>query len=69
MDIETVRQMTDEELNSKLEELKSEQAEIRMQKVVAPPENPMRIKEIRKSIARIKTVQRERELEEAQEAS
>lgn len=69
MDIETIRQMTDEELNAKLDELKDEQAEIRMQKVVAPPENPMRIKEIRKSIARIKTVQRERELEEAEEAS
>lgn len=69
MDIETIRQMTDEELDSKLEDLKDEQAEIRMQKVVAPPENPMRIREIRKSIARIKTVKRERELEEAQEAS
>lgn len=69
MDIETIRQMTDEELDSKLEDLKNEQAEIRMQKVVAPPENPMRIREIRKSIARIKTVKRERELEEAQEAS
>lgn len=69
MDIETIRQMTDEELDSKLQDLKEEQAEIRMQKVVAPPENPMRIKEIRKSIARIKTVQRERELEEAEEAS
>ncbi|MFB6226829.1 MAG: 50S ribosomal protein L29 [bacterium] len=69
MDIETIRQMNDEELKAKLKELKDEQAELRMQKVVAPPENPMRIRHIRKSIARIKTVQRERELEEAQEAS
>lgn len=69
MDIEDVRNMTDEELTSKLNELKEEKAEIRMQKVIAPPENPMRIREIRRTVARIKTVLRERELEEAAEVS
>jgi large subunit ribosomal protein L29 len=69
MDIEEIRRMTDEELQSKLTELKEENSELRIQKVIAPPENPMRIRQIRRSIARIKTVLRERELEEAAEAS
>jgi large subunit ribosomal protein L29 len=69
MDIDEIRQMTDEELQSKLTELKEEKSEIRMQQVIAPPENPMRIRQIRRSIARIKTVLRERELQEASEAS
>lgn len=69
MDIEEIRGMTDEQLEAQLEELKEEKSEIRMQKVVAPPENPMRTREIRRTIARIKTVLRERELQEASEAS
>jgi large subunit ribosomal protein L29 len=69
MDIDEIRRMTDEELQSKLTELKDEKSELRIQKVIAPPENPMRIRQIRRSIARIKTVLRERELEEASEAS
>jgi large subunit ribosomal protein L29 len=69
MDIDEIRRMTDEELQSKLNELKDEKSELRIQKVIAPPENPMRIRQIRRSIARIKTVLRERELEEASEAS
>ncbi len=69
MDIEEIRQMTGEELEAKLTDLKQEKSEMRMQQVVAPPENPMRIRQIRRSIARIKTVLRERELQEASEAS
>lgn len=69
MDIDEIRGMTDEQLEAKLEELKEEKSEIRMQQVVAPPENPMRQREIRRTIARIKTVLRERELQEASEAS
>jgi large subunit ribosomal protein L29 len=69
MDIDEIRRMTEEELEAKLNELKDEKSEIRMQKVIAPPENPMRIREIRRTIARIKTVLRERELEEAAESS
>lgn len=69
MDIDEIRGMTDEQLEAKLVELKEEKSEFRMQQVVAPPENPMRAREIRKTIARIKTVLRERELQEASEAS
>ncbi len=63
MDIEEVRQLNDEELRAKLRELKEEQANLRVQLSLAPIDNPMRIKEIRKTIARIKTVQNQREAE------
>ncbi len=65
MDIDEVRNMNDEELRAKLEELRQEKANLRVQSALAPPENPMRIVEIRKTIARIKTVQNEREDERA----
>lgn len=64
MDIEKVRQMNNEELRAKLTELMEEQANLRMQKAVTTLEDPMRLKTIRRAIARIKTVFRERELEE-----
>jgi large subunit ribosomal protein L29 len=64
MDIDEVRKLNDEELTAKLDELKEEQANLRMQKAVTTLENPMRLKTIRRTIARIKTVLRERELEQ-----
>lgn len=64
MDIDEIRNMNDEKLNAKLDELQEEQAELRMQQAVAPLENPMRIKSVRRTIARLKTVRRERELRE-----
>lgn len=64
MEIEDVRNRNDEELRAKLNELKQEQANLRMQKAVTTLENPMRLKNIRRTIARIKTVFREREMEE-----
>jgi large subunit ribosomal protein L29 len=65
MDIERIRQMNDEELRAKKKELKEEIGNLRMQKSVAPLENPMRLPEIRKTIARINTVETERESQEA----
>jgi large subunit ribosomal protein L29 len=64
MEIDEVRKLNDEELTAKLDELKEEQANLRMQKAVTTLENPMRLKTIRRTIARIKTVLRERELEQ-----
>ncbi|MFP4686615.1 MAG: 50S ribosomal protein L29 [bacterium] len=65
MDIEQIRQMNDEELRAKKRELKEELGNLRMQKSVAPLENPMRSPEIRKTIARINTIENERESQEA----
>ncbi len=61
MDIEKIRRMNDEELSAKLEELYEEKANIRIQSALAPLENPMRIQHLRRTVAKIKTVQTERE--------
>lgn len=65
MDIEEIRKMNDEELTAKKRDLKEEQANLRMQQSVAPLEDPSRIRKIRRTIARINTVQNERNSEEA----
>ncbi len=60
-----LREKTQEELNTELNELKTELFKLIFQLKMNQLENPMRIREVKKSIARIKTVIRERELEGA----
>ena len=62
-----LREMSQDELNQNLADLKSELFNLRFQLATGQLENPMRIREVRKNIARVKTVLRERELR-AQEA-
>ena len=63
-----MREMTDEELQGELENLQSELLqETSIQAAGGAPDNPGRISEMKKTIARIKTIQRERELEEKNE--
>ena len=57
-----IRELTDQELNNILLELKSELFNLRFQLATGQLDNPKRIKAIRKDIARVKTVSREREL-------
>jgi large subunit ribosomal protein L29 len=57
-----VRELSDKELQDKIRELKDELFNLRFQMATGQLENSMRLKEVRKSIARIKTVMREREL-------
>lgn len=59
-----IREKTQSELEKELKELKSELFKLRFQLATNQLENPMRIKEVKKSIARVKTVMRERELKE-----
>ncbi len=54
--------LADEELERKLRELEEELFNLRFQKAAGQLEKPMRLREIRKDIARIKTIQRQREL-------
>lgn len=54
--------MSADELNQKLTSLKEELFNLRFQLATGQLENPMRIKEVKKTIARIKTIQREAEL-------
>ena len=57
-----LREMTDVELNKKLDELKKELFNLRFQHAINQLENPMRLKAVRKEIAVVKTILREREL-------
>ena len=58
--VEEVRDMTPAEREAELEDLKTELLNARaVQAAGGAPENPGRIKELRKAIARIKTIQRE----------
>lgn len=63
MKAKTLRDMTANELNSKVAELKEELFNLRFQLATGQLENPMRLKEVRKDIARTKTVLREMELQ------
>jgi large subunit ribosomal protein L29 len=49
-------------LRGKVDELKQELFNLRFQLATGQLENPMRIKEVKKSIAQIKTIIREKEL-------
>ena len=57
-----IRQLTAEELNTKLNDLKAELFNLRFQLAINPLENPMRISAVKKDIARVKTVIRANEL-------
>ena len=57
-----LRELTDDELTKKVDDYKGELFNLRFQRATGHLDNPMRIREVRKAIARVKTVQREREL-------
>ncbi len=57
-----IRELTAEELNSKLADLKAELFNLRFQLAINQLDNPMRISAVKKDIARVKTVIRENEL-------
>ena len=57
-----IREMTADELNSKLSDLKAELFNLRFQLAINQLDNPMRISAVKKDIARVKTVIRENEL-------
>ncbi len=59
---EELRAMSDDELRAKEDELKKELFNLRFQKAIGQLENPMRIRQVRRDIARIKTILRERSL-------
>ena len=63
-----IREMTTEELESKLKDLKAELFNLRFQLTINQLDNPMRIKAVKKDMARIKTVLRENELKNSADA-
>ena len=58
--MEDLRTKTDDQLNEQLVELKREQFNLRFQAATNQLERPARIKEVRRAIAQIKTLQTER---------
>ncbi len=64
MKVSEMRDMTTAELEQELKELKVELFNLRFQHATNMLDNPMRIKNVRKAIARVKTILRERELEQ-----
>ena len=62
MKVNDIRNLSAAELNTKVSELKEELFNLRFQLAAGQLENPMRIREVKKTIARIKTVQREEEI-------
>jgi large subunit ribosomal protein L29 len=57
---EDLRTKSDDQLNEQLVELKREQFNLRFQSATNQLERPARIKEVRRAIAQIKTLQTER---------
>ena len=57
-----IRELTADELNTKLSDLKAELFNLRFQLAINQLDNPMRIQAVTKDIARVKTVIRENEL-------
>ena len=59
MKVDEIRGMSADELTEKLASLKEEHFGLRFQHATGQLDNPMRIKDVKKTIARIKTIQRE----------
>ena len=57
-----IRELSNEELLSKIEEAKQELFNLRFQQATGSLEKPSKINELRKLVARMKTILREREL-------
>ena len=60
-----IRELSTEEIVSKIEETKAELFNLRFQQATGNLDKPSKIKDLRHTVARLKTVLRERELEES----
>ena len=63
-----IRKMSSEDLNKKVIELKNELFNLRFRLATGQLDNPSSIKNVKRDIARVKTIIRERELEVGKEA-
>lgn len=62
MKAKDIRDMSAVELEQKIASLKEELFNLRFQLATGQLDNPKRIPEVKKTIARVKTIQREREI-------
>jgi large subunit ribosomal protein L29 len=68
MKIEKIRELSATELNNELLKMKKELFNLRFQHVTGQLENPIKMRDVKKEIARVKTVIRENEIKNAQQA-
>ena len=66
MELKKMREMTEGELNSELAKMKKELFNLRFQHVTGQLENPVKMREVKREIARVKTILREKELAKAE---
>ena len=64
MKVNEIRELSTEEINAKLKETKQELFNLRMQQATGVIEKPSRIRDLRHTVARMKTVLKEREMKE-----
>lgn len=62
MKVKEAKEMSPEELKKSLDDSKDELFRLKFQLATGQLDNPMRIREVKKDIARVKTVIRQREL-------
>lgn len=60
-----LRELNDEELRQKLAEVTEERFRLRFRAATEAMENPMQLRTLRRDVARIRTILRERELKKA----
>jgi large subunit ribosomal protein L29 len=65
MRAEEIREMTPDDIAARIRELEEEQFRLRFRSATEPLEDPLRLRVIRKDVARLKTVLRERQGEAA----
>jgi len=63
MKLKELKEMTVEELEQQLAEIGKEQFNLKLQQVSGQLENPARITQLRRTVARIKTIQNQKKVE------
>ena len=66
MELKKMRELTEVELNTELDKTKKELFNLRFQHVTGQLENPVKMRELKRDIARVKTIIREKELAKVQ---
>lgn len=66
MELKKMREMTEAELIAELKKTKNELFNLRFQHVTGQLENPIKLREAKKQIAKVKTIIREKELQKVQ---
>ena len=66
---EKVRELSEDELRGKEKELQEQLFRLRFQRAIGQLDNASRMREIRRDIARVKTVMKQKDLERARTAA